>query len=579
MRKKLMPLIVAVIFIFIVILIAVVTALVQKYTPSKERVSLEEYYHLNQADDMAIILDNQKTDEVCKYIDGHAYLAYEFVNQYLNQRFYWDHNENLLRYTTPTDVISVSAGSNEYFVTKEKNTEDYTIVRVDGEFMYLAIDFVQKFTNIEFTIGQEPNLILITSKWGDIQTSVVRKDTQIREKGGIKSPIVADVVKNDSVTVLETLDDWTKVCTADGMIGYLQSKRLGETQVQTISRFFEEPEFTHLLNRGAVNMVWHQVTTQEANDQIASVLQNTKGVNVISPTWFYLNDNQGNIHSLASSSYVSYCHQNGIEVWALLSNLENADVDSTEVLTHSSVRDYLVNQIIAAAIEYDLDGINLDFESLSGEVGDAYIQLVRELSVKCRKNGIVLSVDNYVPSDYTAFYNRSEQAVFADYIVIMGYDEHYYGSEEGSVASIGFVTEGVENTLLEVPPEQTILGMPFYTRVWECTPKGDDVSEAEVASEDYVPYTVDSSAVGMTETENRVAANGAQKVWSEEDGQNYVEYENEGKTYKIWLEDENSMELRLKLLRDKSLAGGAFWKLGLEKSSVWDLIIKYINES
>ncbi len=577
MKKKLMPLLVAVVFLVVVGLIAAATALVQKYTPSKEHVSLEEYFHLMNADDMAIILNHQKTDEICKYMDGHAYLTYDFVRSQLNQRFYWDTRENQLRYTTPDDVISVGAGSSEFYVTKEKHTEDYTIVRVEGAQMYLAVDFVQKYTNIEFTILQEPNRIMITSQWGDIQTAAIKKDTQIREKGGIKSSIVTDVTKGDVVTILETLDDWTKVCTADGMIGYLQNKRLDPAQTQTLSRFFEAPQFQHKLKDTAVNMVWHQVTTMEANDQLASLLQHTKGVNVVSPTWFYLNDNQGNIHSLASSSYVKYCHQNGIEVWALLSNLENSEVDSTEVLTRSSARDYLVNQIIAAAIEYDLDGINLDFESLSGEVGDGYVQLVRELSVKCRKNGLVLSVDNYVPSEYTSFYNRKEQAVFADYIVIMGYDEHYYGSEEGSVASIGFVTKGVEDTLLEVPAEQIILGMPFYTRVWECTPKGDEVSEAEQAAEDYVPYTVDSAAVGMTEAENRLSANGAEKVWSEADGQNYAEYENEGKIYKIWIEDENSLELRLKLLNERGLAGGAFWKLGLEKSSIWDVVIKYIH--
>ena len=352
---------------------------------------------------------------------------------------------------------------------------------------------------------------------------------------------------------------------------------MGTVGTLTISREFEEPVFTHLLKEGKINMVWHQVTNQDVNNQIANVLKTTKGVNVISPTWFYLNDNNGNIKSLASTSYVNYCHQNGVDVWALISNLENPDVDTTAVLTHTSTREYLVNQIIAAAIENDLDGINLDFEGLSGKTGDAYIQFIRELSIKCKNNGIVLSVDNYVPSEYTAFYNRAEQAVFADYIVVMAYDEHFYGSEEGSVASIGFVTKGVEGTLEEVPAEQIILGMPFYTRIWECVPKGDDVSEVEAASEDYVPYTVNSTAVGMKEAERRISVNGAEKVWSEADGQYYAEYENGGNTYKIWLEDESSMELRLKLMKEKNLAGAAFWKLGLEKSSIWDLVIKYIN--
>lgn len=582
MRKKFMPFLVAAVFIIVVGLIAAATVVIQKYTPSKERADLQEYFHLAEEDDMAIILNYQKMDELCKYMDGHVYLSYGFVHDWLNGRFYWDVNENILRYTTPTDVISVNAGSNEYFVTKEKQTENYTIVRVNGEMVYLAADFVQKYTNLDFSVQEDPRRVLITSEWGEIKVASVKKDTQIREKGGIKSPIVADVKKGDTVTVLETLEEWSKVYTSEGLTGYLKNKSLGEVQMQTTSRSFEEPQFTHLLKDQKINMAWHQVTTQEANNQVAEVLKDTKGINVIAPTWFYLNDNNGNIQSLASSSYVNYCHQNGVEVWGLISNLENREVDTTAVLTHTSIRDYLVNQIISAAIEYDLDGINLDFEELKGEVGDAYIQLIRELSIKCKNNGIVLSVDNYVPSEYTAFYNRKEQAVFADYVVVMGYDEHWGNSEnggnvEGSVASIGFVTEGVENTLKEVPASQIILGMPFYTRVWECVPKGGDVSEVEAASEDYVPYTVNSSAVGMNEAENRVTTNGAEKIWSDVDGQYYAEYVNNGNTYKIWMEDEASLELRLQLLREKELAGAAFWKLGLERSSVWDTVIKYIN--
>ena len=191
-------------------------------------------------------------------------------------------------------------------------------------------------------------------------------------------------------------------------------------------------------------MAWHQITNADANTTIASVLQNTKGINVISPTWFYLNDNNGNIASLASSDYVNYCHQKGIEVWALVSNLENKDVDTTSVLTYTSKRENLINNLISAAIQYNFDGINVDFEALSSEVGDSYIQFIRELSLKCANNGIVLSVDDYVPSSFTAFYNRAEQATFADYVVVMAYDEHYAGSEEaGSVASIGFVKEAL----------------------------------------------------------------------------------------------------------------------------------------
>lgn len=571
----------AAIFIVVVILIAGISLLVKKYSPSKERVDLNSYYNIQNEDDMAIVVDNQRLEDTAKYWEGHVYLEYQTVHDYLNERFYWDANENILRYVTPTDVISVNAGEQSYMVTKSSQNTDYTIVKVDADKMYIALDFVQQYTEypaISYKVYETPSRVAIESKGGTIKTAEVKRSTEIRQKGGIKSPIVADVEKGKQVTILESGDDWSKVCTQDGMIGYIRNNKLGTEEKKTVKAKGEQPVFNHLLKDKTISMGWHQVTNQDGNKKVANVLQSTKGINVLSPTWFYLNDNDGGIYSLASHDYVNYCHQQGVEVWALISNLENTEVDTTYVLTHTSVRDKLVNQIIASAIEYDLDGINLDFEALEGEVGDAYIQFIRELSIKCENNNIVLSVDNYVPSSYTAFYNRSEQALFADYIVIMAYDEHTRVSEDvGSVASIGFVEKGVEDTLQEVPANQTILGMPFYTRVWELTQKEGAGEDVESASEDYLPYTFTCSEEGMQTVENRYTVNGAQPTWDDTTGQYYVEYENGGKTYKIWVENEASLEEKLKVMKDNSLAGAAYWKLGFERATAWDTIIKYVN--
>lgn len=577
-KLNMAPILAALAFIGIVVLLALGSVVIKKYTPSKERVDLDDYYHLQTKDDMALILDHKLLEETAKYWDGCVYVQYQTVRQYLNERFYWDANENILRYTTDSDVISVHLGEDSYMVGKKNKKADHIIVKVDGESVYLALDFVQNYTNLDFVLHEEPNRVLITATWGEISKADIKKNTQIRVKGGIKSPIVADVLKGSSVTILDQGENWSRVCTEEGHAGYLKNKMLGEERSEHISREFEEPEFTHLLKDEPISMGWHQVTSPEANDKIANVLQSTKGINVVSPTWFYLNDNKGNLFSLADQDYVDYCHKNDVEVWALVSNLENPDADSTYVLTHTSTRDYLTNQIISAAIEYNFDGINLDFEALSGEVGDAYIQFIRELSIKCENNDLVLSIDNYVPSSYTAFYNRKEQSVFADYVIIMGYDEHTSISEDiGSVASIGFVEKGVTDTLLEVPAEQTILAMPFYTRIWELTPKAGSGEDVESASEGYIPYTFTCFEEGMQTVENRYTENGAQAVWSEEDGQYVAEYQKDGKTYKMWIENESSLEEKLKIMKQHQLAGAAYWKLGFERPSAWNTIIKYVN--
>ncbi len=575
-KKKIIPVLAVIFLIAAVLLVTYAARIIERYIPSKEKQDMKAYYGLQAKDDMALVLDDKVTEVLCKYIDGQVYVDFDTVHDTFNDRFYWDSAENLLFYTLPDNLITVNAGSNEYLVGKEVQSENYTIVRVDGENMYLALDFVEKYTNLTHEVYENPNRVVVTSVWGSVDGTVARKATQLRLKGGIKSPILKELEKGEPLTVLEEGENWTKAATADGIIGYLKTKFLDDIEKVKRTHEFTEPVFTHNLKDYKIQMAWHQVTTADANGTITDVLAGSKGINVISPTWFYLNDNNGNIANLASKSYVEYCHQNNIEVWALVSNLENKDVNTTEVLSRTSSRQNLVNKLVSAAIEYDLDGINVDMESLQFEAGEGYLQFIRELSLKCKKNEIVLSIDNYVPTEYTAFYNRKEQSNFADYIVIMAYDEHYVGSEEGSVASIGFVTDGVENTLKEVPAEQIVLGCPFYTRIWALTPKDDETDTVEAASEDYVPYNVTSEAVGMYTTQRRIELNGAKQVWSEEDGQYYAEYENEGVTYKVWVEDATSIEKKLEVMKDNNLAGVAFWKLGFESDSIWDTIIKYM---
>lgn len=576
MKKKALPVLVVCALIVIIVAITGISALIKKYTPSKERQELSEYYNLTSEDQVAIILNNEVIETTAKMIGDHVYIDYQFVHDSLNPRFYWDANENILLYATARDLISAEADSNSYLVTKSSIDYGRPIVKATSDSAYIDLDFVKEYSDFTYEYFSDPNRIIVYNTWGNYEVATVRRNTHIRVKGGIKSPILADVKEKDQLCILEVGDNWTKVMTTDGVVGYVQGKRLSGTTENTRSSDYEPEVFAHITKDFEICMAWHQMTTRAVNSDVASVLASTKGINVISPTWFYLNDNNGGIADLGSTDYVNYCHSQGVEVWALVSNLENSDVDTTYVLTHTSTRQNLVNQIVSVAIQYNLDGINLDFEALNREeVGDAYIQFVRELSIKCENNGIVLSIDNYVPTSYTSFYNRSEQANFADYVVIMGYDEHYAGSDEGSVSSLGWVRQGVIDTLAEVPANQVILGMPFYTRVWALTPDEEAGDNDDIDAN--ILYSVSSQVYGMRSANNLLANYGVEKQWLEDSGQNYAEFESEGITYKVWLEDSASAEARLKLMDEYELAGASFWKLGFETSDVWDTIIKYIN--
>ncbi|MBR4138354.1 MAG: glycosyl hydrolase family 18, partial [Lachnospiraceae bacterium] len=444
---------------------------------------------------------------------------------------------------------------------------DYQIVKVEDGIAYVALEYIKQYTAIDYTYMKEPNRVQITCEYGDVTVVEAKKDGEVRYRAGHKSPILTDVKKGDLMYVLDEgenpIEKWTRVRTADGYIGYIKDKKLKEETIVTTSTDFVEPEYSSLTKDYTINLAWHQVTNTEANNQVFEKLADAKGLTTISPTWFFIRDDAGNIQSLASQSYVDYCHQNGVEVWGLVENITYKNQFSiTSVLNKTSSRQNLVTQLIAQAIRFGLDGINVDIEELPAEAGAGFIEFIRELSIMCRRNHIILSVDNYVPMAYNQNYNRKEQGIVADYVIIMGYDEHYAGSEEaGSVASIGYVRNGIEKTLEEVPAEKVINAVPFYTRLWETDASGK----------------VSSSALGMGVAQKTVANNGATPEWSEEAGQYYADYENGDSFYQIWLEEERSIEEKAKLIKEYNLAGIASWRLGYEKDEIWDIILKYVN--
>ena len=335
---------------------------------------------------------------------------------------------------------------------------------------------------IQGTVYEDPARAVIFYKWGKAETVEATEETQIRYQGGIKSPILKDLEQGEEMLLLEELDNWSRVMTRDGIDGYVENGSLssvGEMEY-TYTGSYEE-DFTSLTRDHKINLAWHQVTSEAANQAFASDTQNMTGVNVISPTWFSVTSTQGNISSLASSDYVSQAHAKGLEVWGLIDNFDD-EVSTLDTLSVRSARQHIIDMLLSEAKRVDLDGINVDFEALTEEEAPHFIQFIRELSVACRNNGLVLSVDNPVPQ-YTAFYNRKEQGIVADYVIIMGYDEHTVGSETaGSVASLPFVEEGIAQTLSEVPKEKVINGIPFYTRLW--TEANNGMVTSEVCSMD-----------------------------------------------------------------------------------------------
>ena len=559
-RNQLVPILVAMFLIVLVAIAGIVTGFIKKYTPSDARMDLADYYHTNE-DEAALILQDTISEAKGKIVDGEAYLPYSVITKELGGRFYWDKESQRMLYTTTTDTLEIKPEDTAYTIAGQSKQQDYVIVKEIGEEFYIALDFAEQYMPIQGEVYNEPNRIVLSYKWEEINTVSVSKDTEVRYQGGIKSPILSEVKKGDTLVLLEEMENWSRVMTSDGIDGYVEKKNLGKPQNTELSYTGEYKEdYSSLTRDHKINLAWHQVTSEEANAALGETIQNMTGVNVISPTWFSITANEGTISSLASADYVNEAHNRGMEVWGLIDNF-NSDVSTLETLSTRSSREHIIQKLLEEAKRVGLDGINVDFEALTEEEAPHFIQFVRELSVVCRANNLVLSVDNPVPQ-FTGFYNRKEQGIVADYVIIMGYDEHTTGSEEaGSVASLPFVKEGIEKTLQEVPKEKVINGIPFYTRLWTESNNG----------------TLSSEVMTMDQAIQYVQENGIEVYWEKETAQNYGELVTDSGTQKIWIEDEQSIEEKMKLIEQYGLAGVASWKLGFERADVWSVISQYLQ--
>lgn len=549
MKNKLMPFLIAVGVVVLIIAGFIGIQIARTYMPSSELVDKQELLQV-QGEETAIFLNSVMQEAKGITRDGQTYLPVTWVNDHLNERFYWDDVEKLLVYTLPDAIV--------YADKRTMGSTGKPLLLAEEEEVYLSLGLISNYTDVQVKTygGENLNRVFVDDTWGIWTMASAGKNSKVRQSDDIKSPIITEALKDSRLRILEQMDGWMKVETEDGYIGYIQSGSVaGIEEVPQISTF-EAPVYTNIALDEKVNLVWHQVMSEEANGAMETLIANTRGVNVIAPTWFALTDNKGNFHSYANREYVDKAHALGMQVWGVVDNFNMGEnVNSGVLFAQTSVRKTLIENLMEEVQGYGIDGINLDIEGIQPSAGPHYVQFIRELSIACRKEGIILSVDNYVPTAYTEFYNRAEQGRVVDYVIIMGYDEHHAGGEAGSVASLPFVTKGIEDTLKVVPKEKVINAIPFYTRVW--TEKDGKTT---------------SSALSMTSAKAWVEEKQVELYWQEEMGQYYGELQTEDGLKTVWMEEERSIGMKMDAIKEAGLAGVACWKLGFEPAEIWDIV-------
>ena len=558
-KKKAAPVLVVLILIVLVGAAGVGSFLINRYKPGTEYMAGNEYFNLTDENSVALIQNGELLEEQAVLIGGEPYAAYTYVESQLNSCFYWDEETKGILLTTSGGVQTLLLG--DAAVAKTPGGQPAVQQESDGKF-YISLDVVKEYTDLDYAYYSDPNRVVIRNEWDGVEQATVQSDTaQVRQKGGIKSLILADVQKGDTLLYLENLDNWCKVMTADGYTGYIQTEDISEPEAIE-ARTAKKDSYERITRDHKINLVWHQSTSTESNDAMAEMTAEMTGVNVISPTWFSVTDETGTISSLASADYVKLAHEAGREVWGLIDNFNEA-FDETTDLAYASVRSRIIEQLLAEAASCGMDGINVDFENLKEAGIPHYLQFLRELTSAAHAQNLVVSVDTPVPQAYTMYYQRGEQARFVDYMIVMAYDEHFAGSEEaGSVSSLPFVQQAVEEMTRVMPADQVICGIPFYTRVW---------------TEKFGQSAITSEVLGMDGAKNYAKENQMTETWDASLGQNVATVETSDARYTIWMEDEQSMEEKLKVIQSADLAGVAEWKLGFECADVWSLISKYIE--
>ena len=566
MKKRILPVIIAILLILVIAGGALGKVLLDKYSYSKEEADWNEFYQVSESDRSAIILQDEMVEEQALIRDDVCYFDLATVHKYMNEVFYADMTEKLLLYANPTEVIRTTFGETSYTTTEGTQDAGYVISFVEGDTVYVAADYVKLFTNYSYDCYDRH--VQVYTEWGTRQVAQLKKDTAVRLRGGVKSPILTQAAKGDTLEILEQMETWSKVKPSDSVIGYVENKRLGDIteETETPVTDYQEPEYTALTSDSKICLGWHSIGGVGGNDTLYSMVSGTKGMNVIAPTWFSLTDENGSIRNFGTANYVTTAHNMGLQVWGVVDNFNYANETGTAIstlnmLSSTTSRQNFVRNVTDAAVSLGLDGINVDFEQLSSDCGPHYVEFIRELSIQCQNMGLVLSIANYVPFNFNDYYRLDIQGQVADYVIIMGYDEHWHGSKDpGSVASISYVSGGLDRTLQEVPANKVVNALPFYTILWKT--EGTDVTD------EYI--TMNNEADFM----NRA---GVTAEWDEETCQNYAEWTSGNATYQIWLEDAESIAVKLNMMATKNIGGVAVWRLGYGTQAAWELINAYLQ--
>jgi len=496
--------------------------------------------------------------------EGQILLPFETIKAYIDPYIWWDEVLQKVTVTTNDKVIKMETDNLDALINNEPLQLKFPATKIDGV-LYLPIEFLSSFYKINIRFNSDSNVVIIDKE--DVIHRIgypVSSDAVVRKGRHISYPIIKKFDSLDlnsdtsKVYIFEEYDKWYKVRTYEGFIGYIKKEDIviKSYEIGIIpQKVREKPN----LPQGKISLVWDQMYSPTK-----SYLERKKeeGIDIMSPTWFQVANRKGELINRVDPQYVEWAHENGYQVWALVANdFSNID-DTSEILNNGLKREYIIKQLLAFAALYGLDGINIDFENVYKKDKDALTQFVRELAPLLREQGLIVSIDVTIPdgSDtWSKCYDRKALAETVDYVCLMTYDQTWAGSKvAGSTAQLVWVEENLKKTLREVPAEKLLLGIPLYTRLWE-----------ETVDENGKVTAKTGKALSIKAAELLIEENNVSPVWDAESGQYVATFNKDNITYKMWLENEYSVNMKSALVHKYNLAGTATWSHNFANDKVW----------
>ncbi len=486
---------------------------------------------------------------------GRLLISLETVEAHLDPSVTWDPEVRRATVSTAGKTIRMATDSLTEFVNRVPVDLNVPVTLDPQGRPYVPGDFFLELLGLVQRHVVESNTVIIDRVGELVPTGVVGSSpVYVREAPSLFSLRLSRLEPGDKVRLSGEEGGWYRVRDASGWIGYVPKKSLTPGEPFAVAPADPGPPSPPLT--GPVFLVWEHVHSRNPDPGLIGPMP---GLNVVSPTWFHVVDNEGTVQNLADTAYVAWARQRGYQVWGLVTNGFNRD-RTRAVLTDPAKREKIVRQLLIYSSLYRLDGLNMDFENMYLAQKADYVRLMRELSPLAREQGLVLSVDVTFYSSSEAWslcYDRRALAEAVDYVMAMGYDQHTAGSPvSGPVGAIPWVEAGIQRILSEVPASKLVLGVPFYTRLW-----------AEQSGQRPTVKTL-----WMQDVLDIIAEKGLTPTWDAATGHNYISYVEDGVRYRVWIEDEASMALRVELVRKYSLAGVAAWRRGFELPYIWEVI-------